>query len=91
MTRAAADEADETSRDLAFGQRLKIKAVVDVIDKMLRRRRRRFRWVRRALWLGVEWGLVGIMWYVWFVVMILRVFVGFGKGVVGGVRWLLWL
>ncbi|KAM0284280.1 hypothetical protein ACHAQH_002071 [Verticillium albo-atrum] len=91
MTRAAADEADETSRDLAFGQRLKIKAVVDVIDKMLRRRRRRFRWVRRALWLGVEWGLVGIMWYVWFVVMILRVFVGLGKGVVGGVRWLLWL
>ncbi|KAM0329231.1 hypothetical protein ACHAQA_004531 [Verticillium albo-atrum] len=91
MTRAAADEADETSRDLAFGQRLKIKAVVDVIEKMLRRRRRRFRWVRRALWLGVEWGLVGIMWYVWFVVMILRVFVGLGKGVVGGVRWLLWL
>ncbi|KAF3356027.1 Dual specificity protein kinase lkh1 [Verticillium dahliae VDG1] len=47
--------------------------------------------MQRALWLGVEWGLVGIMWYVWFVVMILRVFVGFGKGVVGGVRWLLWL
>ncbi|KAH0437970.1 hypothetical protein CcaCcLH18_03646 [Colletotrichum camelliae] len=91
MTRAAADEADETSRDLTLGQRLKIKHTLDVIEKMLRRRRRRFRWVRRAMWLAVEWVLVGFMWYVWFVVMILRVFWGVGQGVVGAVRWLLWL
>ncbi|KAK1984994.1 hypothetical protein LZ30DRAFT_585105 [Colletotrichum cereale] len=91
MTRAAADEADETSRDLTLGQRLKIKHTLDVIEKMLRRRRRRFRWVRRAMWLAVEWVLVGFMWYVWFVVMILRVFLGVGQGVVGAVKWLLWL
>ncbi|KZL86097.1 upf0183 domain containing protein [Colletotrichum incanum] len=91
MTRAAADEADETSRDLTLGQRLKIKHTLDVIEKMLRRRRRRFRWVRRAMWLAVEWVLVGFMWYVWFVVMILRVFWGIGQGAVGAVRWLLWL
>ncbi|KAK1528771.1 uncharacterized protein CCOS01_06605 [Colletotrichum costaricense] len=91
MTRAAADEADETSRDLTLGQRLKIKHTLDVIEAMLRRRRRRFRWVRRAMWLAVEWVLVGFMWYVWFVVMILRVFWGVGQGAVGAVRWLLWL
>ncbi|WYZ44403.1 hypothetical protein EsH8_VII_000839 [Colletotrichum jinshuiense] len=91
MTRAAADEADETSRDLTLGQRLKIKHTLDVIEKMLRRRRRRFRWVRRAMWLAVEWVLVGFMWYVWFVVMILRVFWGVGQGVIGAARWLLWL
>ncbi|POR38056.1 Uncharacterized protein TPAR_01780 [Tolypocladium paradoxum] len=91
MTRSAADEADETSRDLALGQPLKVKHVVDIIEKMLRRRRRRLRWVRRALWLTVEWLLVGFMWYVWFVVMILRVFLGVGKGVWRGVRWLLWM
>lgn len=91
MTRAAADEADEVSRDLVVGQRLRVKRVVDVIDKMLRRRRRRFRWLRRAGWLALEWALVGFMWYVWFVVMIARVFLGLGKGVVRGVRWLLWL
>jgi len=91
MTRAAADEADELSRDLAVGQRLQVKRVVDVIEKMLRRRRRRFRWLRRAGWLALEWVLVGFMWYVWFVVMIARVFFGVGKGVVRGVRWLLWL
>ncbi|OIW23971.1 hypothetical protein CONLIGDRAFT_637208 [Coniochaeta ligniaria NRRL 30616] len=91
MTRAAGDEADEVGLDLSQGQRLKVKRVVDVIEKMLRRRRRRFRWVRRGLWLGVEWVLVGFMWYVWFVVVIARMVLGVGMGVVRGVRWLLWL
>jgi hypothetical protein len=89
--RQAADLADETNRDLALGQPLKVKVVVDIIEKMLRRRRRRLRWLRRALWLTVEWLLVGFMWYVWFMVMILRVFLGIGKGMWNGVRWLLWL
>ncbi|KAI0598971.1 hypothetical protein F4775DRAFT_134729 [Biscogniauxia sp. FL1348] len=91
MTRRAADEADEVSRDVVDSQRLKVKSVMDTMDKMLRRRRRRFRWVRRAGWLAVEWVLVGFMWYVWFVVMIARIFLGIGKGVVKTVRWLLWL
>ncbi|KAF4504338.1 hypothetical protein G6O67_008499 [Ophiocordyceps sinensis] len=91
MTRKAANEADETSRDLALRQPLKVKHVTDTIDKMLRRRRRRLRWVRRALWLMVEWLLVGLMWYVWFVVMILRVVAGAAKGVWRSVRWLLWM
>lgn len=91
MTRAAAEEADEVGGDLVDGQRRKVKAVVDVIDKLLRRRRRRFRWARRAGWLALEWLLVGFMWYVWFVVMIARVFLGIGKGAVRGVRWLFWL
>ncbi|UKZ75518.1 hypothetical protein TrVFT333_003205 [Trichoderma virens FT-333] len=91
LARKAADEADETSRDLMLGQPLKIKHVIDTMDKMLRTRRRRFRWLRRGLWLTVEWLLVGFMWYVWFMVMILRIFVGIGKGVLKGVKWLLWL
>ncbi|KAI4861518.1 hypothetical protein F4820DRAFT_65464 [Hypoxylon rubiginosum] len=91
MTHRAADEADEVSRDLVDAQRLKVKRVADTMDKMLRRRRRRFRWARRAGWLAVEWVLVGFMWYVWFVVTVARVVLGLGRGVVGVVRWLLWL
>lgn len=91
MARDAADLADETSKDLAVGQRLKAKHVIDVIEKMMRNRRRRFRWVRRGMWLVVEWTLVGFMWYVWFIVVILRVFLGIGQGVWRGVRWLLWI
>ncbi|KAI1392895.1 uncharacterized protein F4822DRAFT_145723 [Hypoxylon trugodes] len=91
LTHNAADEADELGRDLVGNQRLKAKRVADTMDKMLRRRRRRFRWVRRAGWLAVEWALVGFMWYVWFMVMIARVVLGVGKGIVGVGRWLLWL
>ncbi|KAK4129745.1 hypothetical protein N657DRAFT_563784 [Parathielavia appendiculata] len=91
LAQSAADAADEANHDLIVGQRLKVKRVVDAMDMMLRRRRRRFRWVRRAGWLIVEWVLVGCMWYVWFLVMIVRVVLGVGKGVVRGVRWLLWL
>ena len=91
LTRNAAEEADEAYTDLVTGQRLKVKRVVDFIEKMLRRRRRRFRWVRRAGWLAVEWALVGFMWYVWFVVMIARVVLGVGRGVVRVGRWLLWM
>ncbi|KAI0454835.1 hypothetical protein F5B21DRAFT_473639 [Xylaria acuta] len=91
MTRRAADEADEVSHDILDHQRLKVKSVLDTMDKMLRRRRRRFRWVRRAGWLAVEWLLVGFMWYVWFIVMITRIVLGAGQGAVSIVRWLLWL
>jgi hypothetical protein len=91
MARQAADEADETNKGLSLDQPLKIKHVVDAMDTLLRRRRRRFRWMRRGLWLAVEWTLIGFMWYVWFVVMILRVFLGMGRMALNGVRWLLWL
>ncbi|KAM3516329.1 hypothetical protein MY11210_000088 [Beauveria gryllotalpidicola] len=91
MTRAAVEEADEASRNLALDQPLRIKHVVDMIEKMLRKRRRRLRWLRRGLWLSVEWLLVGFMWYVWFVVMIFRVFLGIGRGIWNAVKWVLWL
>ncbi|KAK0383934.1 hypothetical protein NLU13_8025 [Sarocladium strictum] len=91
QTREAADLADETGRDIALSQPLKVKHVQDLVEKLMRRRRRRFRWVRRGLWLGVEWVLVGFMWYVWFVVTILRLVSGVGKGISAGIRWLLWL
>ncbi|KAF4472502.1 hypothetical protein FALBO_583 [Fusarium albosuccineum] len=91
MTGEAADQADETGKDLALGQLLKVKHVIDLIEKMMRNRRRRFRWLRRGMWSVVEWVLVGFMWYVWFVVTIFRIFLGLGQGVWRGVKWLLWL
>ncbi|KAH7155543.1 hypothetical protein B0J13DRAFT_545790 [Dactylonectria estremocensis] len=91
MTGEAADQADETGKDLALGQLLKIKRVVDLIEELSRNRRRRFRWLRRGMWSVVEWVLVGFMWYVWFVVTILRILLGLGQGTWSGIRWLLWL
>ncbi|KAK5631608.1 hypothetical protein RRF57_007322 [Xylaria bambusicola] len=91
MTHRAADEADDLSHDLVDYQRLKVEDAVNTIDNMLRQRRRRFRWVRRAGWLAVEWVLVGFMWYVWFIVMITRIILGVGRGIVSVIRWLLWI
>ena len=45
----------------------------------------------QAGWLALEWALVGLMWYVWFIVTIFRMFLGIGRGVWGVARWLLWL
>ncbi|KKF97470.1 hypothetical protein CFO_g217 [Ceratocystis platani] len=91
FTRRTADEADEASRGMAMSQGLKAKRAEEAIEKMLRRKRRRFRWLRRGMWLGLEWMLIGFMWYVWFVVTIMQIVLGVGKGVVRGVRWLFWL
>jgi hypothetical protein len=88
MTRQAADETDEVSKDLVTGKMLEVKRVGDKMDKMMRRRRRRFRWLRRGGWVLVEWALVGVMWYVWFMVVLARVVMGVGRGVLGSLRWL---
>jgi hypothetical protein len=89
--RVAADDADEVGRELVTSHTLRVKRVTDKMDQMLRRRRRRLRWLRRAGWVGVEWALVGVMWLVWALVVVLRI----GRGVVRGVsvvgRWLFWL
>lgn len=91
MVRRAADEADEVSKDLVTSQILEVNKLTASMDKMIRRRRRRLRWVRRGGWVMVEWALVGVMWYVWFMVVLCRVFMGVGRGAVGAVRWLFWL
>ncbi|KAG9229922.1 hypothetical protein BJ875DRAFT_473599 [Amylocarpus encephaloides] len=91
MTRQADDEADELSKDLVTNQTMQVKRITDKIDTMMRRRRRRFRWARRGGWVIVEWALVGVMWYVWFLVVIARMVAAVGGGVWGGLKWLFWL
>jgi hypothetical protein len=91
MTRTTADEADEVSKDLVTSQTLKVKIISDKMETMMRRRRRRFRWIRRGGWVMVEWVLVGVMWGVWFLVMLVRIVLGVMNGAVAGVRWLFWL
>jgi hypothetical protein len=70
---------------------LQVKQITDDIDRMLRARKRRMRWLRGFGWMLVEWALVAFMWWLWLVVVFIgsvkKVF-GFGWGVL---RWLLWL
>jgi hypothetical protein len=90
-TRKAADEADEVSKDLVTSQTLQVKSINDAIAKMMRRRNRKFRWLRRGGWVLVEWALVGVMWWLWFMVVLARIVIGVGRGAVAGFRWLFWL
>ncbi|KAI4182318.1 MAG: hypothetical protein L6R41_006058 [Letrouitia leprolyta] len=89
--RTSADFADGLSTELMTTHTLGVKRVGDAVEGLLRRRRRRGRWVRRWGWVILEWILLGCMWMVWLVVVVVRL----GRGVVGGtvgvVRWMLWL
>ena len=91
LVRAAADDADALSTELSSSYLLNVKRLNDNIDHILRRKRRRFRWIRNGGYLLLEWVLLGVMWGVWFVVVIVRLVLG----VVGGFwrfgRWLVWL
>lgn len=89
--RNSSDEAVRTISDVSGNAPLAVKQVNDEIDKMIRHRRRRMRWVRRVGWMLVEWTLIGGMWWVWLIVVILgtlkKVFV-FGWRII---RWMLWI
>ncbi|KAE8824691.1 hypothetical protein CFE70_008935 [Pyrenophora teres f. teres 0-1] len=85
------DEAVRITSEVSGRGPLQVKQITDEIDRMIRARRRRMRWVRSFGWMLVEWGLVAVMWCVWLIVVLVgsvkRVF-GMGLGVI---RWLLWL
>ncbi|MCJ1243804.1 hypothetical protein MMC30_001001, partial [Trapelia coarctata] len=75
--RASADDADALSLELSTSYRLDVKQLNDSIDHILRRKRRRFRWVRRGGYLLLEWMLLGAMWWVWLIVVVVRLVMGF--------------
>jgi hypothetical protein len=89
--RSSADEAVRITSEISGSAPLAVKQISDEIDKMLRMRRRRMKWVRRVGWMLVEWMLLGIMWCAWLIVVVLgsiKRIVGWNWGLV---RWLLWI
>ncbi len=91
LVRGAADDADTFSTELMTTHTLAIKQLNDSVDSILRRRRRRLRWVRRAGFAMLEWTLLGVMWMVWFVVVIVRLARGTVRGFLKILRWFFWL
>ncbi|KAF2140834.1 uncharacterized protein K452DRAFT_229575 [Aplosporella prunicola CBS 121167] len=88
---ACADEADAFTRELTSGATLAVKAVVDRVEMMSRARRRRMWWLRRMGWMVLEWMVLALMWWVWLVVVVVRLVLGAGRGAWRGVKWFLWL
>lgn len=88
---AFADDADAFTREVTSGATLAVKAVADRVDEMGRARRRRMRWLRWFGWMVLEWCVLGVMWWVWLVVVVVRFGLGSVRGVVRGLKWFLWL
>ncbi|KAF2643488.1 DUF221-domain-containing protein [Massarina eburnea CBS 473.64] len=59
------DEAVTITSEVSSSAPLTVKQIRDEIDRMLRVRRRRMRWVRGLGWTMVEWMLLGFMWFAW--------------------------
>ncbi|KAL9121683.1 MAG: hypothetical protein Q9187_001760 [Circinaria calcarea] len=91
LVRAAADDADALGTELGTSYRLSIKRLNDSIDQILRRKRRRFRWLRRGGYLLLEWVLLGVMRWIWLMVVLFRLASGVLRGTYRGIRWLLWM
>lgn len=89
--RTAAFEAETLSTQLNTTSTLEIKQLSERLDKGIRKRNRRLRSIRRLGFSLLEWTLVGVMWWLWLIVMVFKILRGIGKGVVQGVRWILWL
>ena len=90
--RMAADQAGELSMKLSTTSTLAVKGLNDVIESVMRRRRRGpVRYVRRFGYLMIEWTVVGLLWAIWLVVTVVRICLGTVKGVWRVGRWLLWL
>ena len=91
IVRASGDDADKLRSELATTRTLELKRLNDEIDLFTRRKRRRFRWLRRGVYLALEWTLIGLMWLAWFVVVVVRIARTSIRGFFGVMKWLLWL
>lgn len=89
--RATANDAEDLCVQLNTTSTLAVKQLSDALDKGLRKRRRRLRWIRRTGFMVLEWALVAMLWWVWLIVMGFKLVRGVFRGVFTGIRWVLWL
>ncbi|GIJ82285.1 hypothetical protein Asppvi_000791 [Aspergillus pseudoviridinutans] len=89
--RTLADDAENLSVELNTTSTLAVKQLSDKLDKGIRKRHRRLRWLRRTGFVMLEWALVGMLWWVWLIVMAFKVLRYVFRGAISGVRWVLWL
>jgi hypothetical protein len=89
--RATANDAEDLCVQLNTTSTLAVKQLSDALDKGIRKRRRRLRWIRRTGFMVLEWALVGMLWWVWLIVMAFKLVRGVFRGALSGIRWVLWL
>ncbi|KAL2864216.1 MICOS complex subunit MIC60 [Aspergillus lucknowensis] len=88
---AAAEEAENLSMQLNTTSTLAVKQLSETLDHGVRKRHRRLRWLRRTGFVMLEWALIGLLWWVWLIVVAFRLLRKLLHGMASGVRWILWL
>ncbi|KAJ5373929.1 hypothetical protein N7517_005935 [Penicillium concentricum] len=89
--RTTANDAEDLCVHLNTTSTLAVKQLSDALDRGLRKRRRRLRWIRRTGFMVLEWALVAMLWWVWLIVMAFKLVRGVFQGAFTGIRWILWL
>ncbi|KAJ5170422.1 uncharacterized protein N7500_003205 [Penicillium coprophilum] len=89
--RTTANDAEDLCVHLNTTSTLAVKQLSDALDRGLRKRRRRLRWIRRTGFMVLEWALVAMLWWVWLIVMAFKLVRGVFRGAFTGIRWVLWL
>lgn len=84
----SSDEADAFGVRLTTEQTLRIKQVDDAVDEILRLRRRQFRLMKRAGFKLLEWLVLSVMWWVWFLVVCWKSVRKVIVGIFSVLRWL---
>jgi hypothetical protein len=92
LVQEVADDADRLSTLVTTELTLNVKRLQDEIFTIVRRRSRGYvKWLRRALFVGLEWIVVVLMWGVWTIFLGFRLARAIMKAVIRVVRWILWL
>ena len=90
-TRAMGDHAVGFGAEVTGQRTIEVRMVMDSLDKLVRARRRRLRWLRRIGFGLLEWVVLLFMWWVWFVVVVIKTGWNVLRGLGFALRWILWL
>lgn len=92
LVQTTADDADVLSGELSTKYVLEVKRLNDEVSTLARRRRRTtLKWVRRGGYVLLEWVVLGVMWWVWLIVVMVRMVKAVAGGIGRGLKWMvLW-
>lgn len=91
MLASVSDGADALNEQLTTSCTLAVNGINDEAAAIARRKRRQMRWVRRGGYVLLEWAVLGVMWWVWLLVVVFNIVRGVFRVGVGTVRWVLWV
>jgi len=90
-TRAMGDLAVGFGADVTGQRAMEVRRVMEALDKLVRARRRRLRGLRRIGFGLLEWVVLLFMWWVWFIVVVIKMGWNVLRGLGFALRWIFWL